>query len=365
MAKTIDVDTKTFVRFWLVILGFVAVGSFLALSWKGLTIIAFAIFLAIALSPLAKKIDQIDKRKSRKNLSSIVSVVLVVLGVVAVIGFVAPVVISETTKFASEIPGQMDKVLNSDTINEIGTRIGISDLKAQIIDAIRNASQSIIGNLSGFAVDSVSAIGNILTAGVLVIVLTIFFMLEGPSVMESFWKAIGKRTNGDTVGAYSKLTSRMAHVISKYVSGQITVALLDGLVTCLTVFILSIIFRFSAGLAIPMGLLAVVLYLIPMFGPIITCVVATLLIFMSSPIAAIVFLVFYIIYEQIENNAISPKIQGNGLDLPPLVILCSIVIGMYAFGLLGTIIAIPIAGCIKVLIEEYPELKKLHSGEQA
>ena len=70
-----------------------------------------------------------------------------------------------------------------------------------------------------------------------------------------------------------------------------------------------------------------------------------------------IFMVVYIIYAQIENNAIAPKIQGNALDLPAVVILCAITIGMYMFGLLGAIIAIPIAGCIKVLVDEYPNIR--------
>ena len=106
-----------------------------------------------------------------------------------------------------------------------------------------------------------------------------------------------------------------------------------------------------------MGLLALVFYLIPMFGPIISCVLITLLLLFSSPVAAIIFVIFYIIYAQIENNLIAPKIQGDALNLPTALILTAIVIGMYMFGLVGAIIAIPIAGCIKVILEEIPRLR--------
>ena len=83
----------------------------------------------------------------------------------------------------------------------------------------------------------------------------------------------------------------------------------------------------------------------------------TILLFFSNPAAALVFAIVYIIYAQIENNIISPKIQGDALNLQPVVILCAITIGMYMFGLLGAIIAIPIAGCIRVLVDEYPNIK--------
>ena len=76
-----------------------------------------------------------------------------------------------------------------------------------------------------------------------------------------------------------------------------------------------------------------------------------------------IFLIFYIIYAQIENNLIAPKLQGNALNLPAAVILIAITIGMYMFGLVGAIVAIPIAGCIKVAIEEWPDLREATRGE--
>ena len=100
-----------------------------------------------------------------------------------------------------------------------------------------------------------------------------------------------------------------------------------------------------------------VFYLIPMFGPILSCGLITLVLLFSSPVAALIFLVFYIVYAQIENNIIAPKIQGGALNLPATIILVAIIIGMNLFGLLGAIIAIPIAGCIRVLIEELPNLR--------
>ena len=68
-------------------------------------------------------------------------------------------------------------------------------------------------------------------------------------------------------------------------------------------------------------------------------------------------MLLYIIYAQFENNLIAPKIQGNAYDLMPVTILCAIVIGVYMFGLIGAIIAIPIVGFVKILIEEYPKIK--------
>ena len=90
-----------------------------------------------------------------------------------------------------------------------------------------------------------------------------------------------------------------------------------------------------------------------MFGSFIGGAIVALLLGFNVMWAGIVFIIYTIIYLQIESNIISPKIQGKGMNLPALVILSAVTIGVYTFGLVGAIISIPIAGCIKVLIEEY------------
>ena len=190
------------------------------------------------------------------------------------------------------------------------------------------------------------------------LILTLLFLLEGPGMIESFWNKIGARDKDNkSVSVAKRIVGKMANVVSIYVSRQVVVAILDGCASTIIVFILSLVFGFSQSLALPMGMITMTFYLIPMFGQFIGGTLVTILLFFSSPIAGAVFAVIYIIYAQIENNIIAPKIQGDALKLKPVIILCAIVIGMYMFGLLGAIIAIPIAGCIRVLAEEYPNIK--------
>lgn len=359
MSRKIEVDTRTFVKFWLVILAFALIALLIWKALSGIIIVLIAAFFAIALKPLSNKIDSIDKRKKRSSLSSIVAVVLVVLGVTAIISLAAPVIINETSKFVGQIPDILSNGLRGGAIDNLGHMIGIDNLSDQIINTFKDFSNSIVSNFSNLAMTSVTTVANFLTSAVLVIVLTILFLLQGPALMDKFWVSMSVKNDKRTAVA-KHIVERMAEVVAKYVSGQLTVAIIDGVVVALSIMVLSLIFGFSMGLAVPMGLIAIVLYMIPMFGPIITCVIVSLLLFLSSPWSGLAFAIFYILYEQIANNVISPKIQGKGMALPPLVILIAITIGMYTFGLIGTIVAIPIAGCIKVLLEEYPNLKALN-----
>jgi predicted PurR-regulated permease PerM len=113
-----------------------------------------------------------------------------------------------------------------------------------------------------------------------------------------------------------------------------------------------------ANLALPTIAIAFILSLIPMFGATIAGILVSLLLLFNDVTGGIAFAIYFVIYQQIENNFISPTIQSKKVELSALVVLASVTIGLYVFGLAGGIISIPIAGCIKVLIDEYLEHAK-------
>lgn len=356
MSRAIEVDTKTFVRFWLVILGFGLLALFVWKAWESLVMIGVALFLAVAIRPLAQRINHLTKKDHAMS-SSVIAYALVIGFLGIIVALVGPVVVEQTTQFVQQLPSTFEHTLGGwDGINNFGRTLGIDNLQDEILKNLQAFSSSFVSNFGNTIVVSVGAIAQILTNIILTIVLTLFFSLEGPRIIESFWKMLEGKHKNLEVRAYQRLTQRMVDVFSTYVSHQAMVAFLDGLVVTVAVLILAVLFGFPGSLALPMGLLALVFYLIPMFGPIISCGLITLILLFSSPVAAFVFLVFYIIYAQIENNVIAPKIQGNALNLPATIVLVAIIIGMNVFGLIGAIIAIPIAGCIKVVLEELPSL---------
>lgn len=346
----IEVETKTFIRFWLVILGFAAAGFILYKAMTGLFILGAALFLAIAISPLVNKLANIIPGEGRK-LPIALSYLLVVGFLVAFVSIVSPVVIDQSIKFAKNLPSIIESTpITSNSINEFGNTIGIDNLRGQLIHAIQNFSSDFVANIGNHLMTSIGALGDFISKLILVLMLALFILIEGPDILHQFWSNF--RTNNRIMRA-KRIFERMSKVITKYVSNAITVAFINATATALTVFILSQIFKFSADLALPFGLITGAFSLIPMFGSIIGgSIVAILLAFNALP-AGIVFFIYTVIYLQVEANFISPKIQGKGLQLPALVVLASVTLGVYTFGLVGAIISIPIAGCIKVLLEEY------------
>ena len=95
-----------------------------------------------------------------------------------------------------------------------------------------------------------------------------------------------------------------------------------------------------------------------MFGATIAGILVALMLILNNVTAAIVYVIFFVIYQQIENNLISPAIQAKKVELSALIILISVTLGVYIAGVFGGIIAIPIAGAIKILLEEYLQSRK-------
>lgn len=364
MSKLIETDTRTFVKFWSIPLVIAIILLIFYQALEGLIVIGISIFLALALKPLVRKVNgfftkHFGTEKKHQTASAVLAYIIVVVVVGGIIAIVGPVVISETSKFIQQAPEMFEKNFGGwEGINNFGKTFGIADLHSEIVNGLNSLSQNLLGQFGSNFVASVSGFTDVAMKVVLVLVLTLLFLLEGPALITAFWKSMSSgEENKKPMQVLQRVLSKMANVVSTYVSRQLAVAALDGCASALIVFILSLFTGISSSLAIPMGMITMTFYMIPMFGQFIGGTLVTLVLLTSSVPAGIIFVVVYIIYAQIENNLISPKIQGNALNLPPVMILCAVTIGMYMFGLLGAIIAIPIAGCIRVLMDEYPNIK--------
>ena len=369
--QIVEIETKTFIRFWLVVLGIGLIIFFIIKASEALAIIGIAALLAIAIHPLAIKVDTIIGKKTQARLASVLAYIIVILIIASIVAVIAPVIITEFAKFVSSLP---DTVKNADlsALNEIAKSVGIENLSAQIVEALEDFSKTILSGFGTGVVSGISILGGIVGKAVITLILTLFFLLDGPELMESLWNKLGakhskkelKEEKDPDVRAITEsrvIVRKMSRVISTFFAKQVTVAIMDGCFAAISVLILSWIFGVGTHLAIPMGLITMTFYLIPMFGQVIGGGIVTLLLAFNNPIMAILWLVIYIIYAAIEVNGLAPMIQGNALNLRPVIILMAMVIGTYMFGLFGAIIAIPIAGCIKVLIEEYPTIRTLRA----
>lgn len=351
MKLHIEIDTRTFVRFWLVVIGFIFVIYLLYLSRSALVILASAAFLAVALSGPVNFISKHIPGRSRVGATAL-AFLAVVLFLSAFLFVVVPPVVQQTLKLASSAP----QLVQSATEQSVGIRNFIDEYQLQpqidiALDDIKQQSSSWLSNFSSGVIAQVGSFFSLLGAIVLTLVLTFLMLIEGPQWMQRIWRLYDDK---DKMQAHRSIVSRMQRVVAGYVSGQLTVSGIGALATGLIVFCISMFDgAVDSNLAPPAIAIAFVLSLIPMFGATIGGTLIALLLLINSIPAGIIFAIFFIVYQQIENNYISPKIQSKYLKLSPLVVLGSVTVGLFLFGLAGGIISIPIAGIIKVLIEEY------------
>ena len=346
----VTVDTKTFIRFWLVILGFAAVGFLLFKAATGLLIIGAALFIALAINPLVRKLAKVIPGKGVKL--PIAIAYLIVIGCLsAFLAIVIPTIVNETVNFARNLPETVKTVSGSlGWLDDFGKSIGVENLQGEIVNNVQNISSSIVKDFSANFASSIGAFAGFIAAFILVLILALFMLTEGPAIIEHFWANF----KGDPQSEHAhRVFDRMADVVSKYVSNALMVGLINACCTATMVFVLALFFRLDPGLALPFGLITGVFSLIPMFGSFIGGTLVAILLAFNIWGAGLAFFIYTIIYLQIEANVISPKIQGKGLQLPALAVLAAVTVGVYMFGIPGAIISIPVAGCIKVLIEEY------------
>ena len=350
MKENINIDTKTFIRFWLVVIGFGLLALAIYKSLSALIIIGFSFFLAIALNPPVSRIAKALSSKSRVISTAIAYVVVIsALGVFAFL--VVPPVFEQTSKFVQTVPSLLD----SATTQYSGVRKFAANYKLEpqfdeVVNSIKSGANQFA---SGFGANLIAGIGSILsilTSAIIVLALTFLMLVEGPVWMNRIWDLY---KNQNRMAHHRATVNKMYSVITSYVAGQLTISAIDGLLAGTVVFILSLTLGTSASLIIPTVAIMFVLSLIPFFGATVGAVFVSLVLAIHSPTVGIIFMIYFLLYQQVEGSFIAPKIQGKKLNLSPLIVLISIIVGLVLFGIVGSIISIPIAGCVKILLDNY------------
>ena len=321
-----------------VLLGVAAVIGFLVLAQGALTLIAISIFIALALDP---GVRFFEKKRGQARPLAVASVGSIALILLALLGLVfIPLLVEQVARFVDSVPGMVAAISGGDG------PLGFLERDYHVVEHVERSISGLGADLlAGGAEPVLSLLGGVaasLVGAMLIIFLTMFMLLEGPDWRSRLIRLVPAQARPRT----RRIAAAVYEAIGGFVTGNLLASFLGGIVATLILLILGVPF------ALPVGLLVAIVELIPFIGPFIAIALCSLVALAQGPVTAVIVLVALIIYHVIEGNTLRPLIYGRRLELSPLVVLIAILIGSEVAGILGALVALPVAGSIQAVIRE-------------
>ncbi|MET7707522.1 AI-2E family transporter [Micromonospora sp. NPDC005413] len=335
-------DDRVTARRTLIVIGLVlATAVALAFVYATRRVLVWAVvaaFFAVALKPL---VDRLQRRFVRRRA---LATLLVFLAVFVLLAIVAALILvplfDELGRFADRAPELLrDARAGHGRLGQLLERTGAHRYVSEHSDQLRGFGdrlrQPAVGVLRGI-VETVAGL-------VTVIVLAYLMVLEAPRITRGMLAAAGDG-QGERLRRVGRQVSR---AVTGYLSGNLLISVLCGALTFLVLTLTGV--PFAAVLAV----LVAVTDLIPLVGATLGAVIATGSGFLHSPTAGVVVLVFFVVYQQVENHLLQPLILSRAVRLNPLTVLVSVLLAAELAGLIGALLAIPAAGIVQTLLREY------------
>ncbi len=301
-------------------------------------LIIIALFLAIGLNPAVEVIRA-------RGISRTRAVTIIFIGVVLFVGFfvwlVIPPVVSQGSQLIRHAPTLLEDLKQNSTIATLNDNYGIIDTLTKKLASVTSDGTLLISAFGG-----VVGVGKTVLSGTFsaltVLILTLYFLSSLPQII-----SMGLRlTPASRRDRIARLTDGILSRIGTYIGSQITVAF----ITAFYILILTA----ALGLPSPFALAMVVfiLDLLPLIGHSIGIVLITVVALTQSPLTALLTFLGYALYIQIENYIITPRIMRRSLSVPGLVTIISALIGATLLGLVGALLAVPLAASALLILDE-------------
>jgi predicted PurR-regulated permease PerM len=324
------------------VLGALIVIKFIALAQAGLTLMAIALFISLALDPA---VNFFARRISRGW--AVGSVLVLALLLAALIGLVlAPPLVDQVSKFVDSLPK-----LVADLTKGHGP-LGFLETKYQVVEKVKSATGGKgSGALTGAAspvLDVVKGVASTVIGALLIFFLTLFMLLEGPEWRDRFMGLIpeGRRAPVERVSA------GIYKSVSGFVIGNLLASVLAGFVATIILVVAGVPY------AVPVGLFVVLIELVPYLGPLVATIVMAAVALTQGLVPAVIVVALIVTYHMIEGHSLRPMIYGRAVDLSPLAVLIAIILGTEVAGILGALAAIPVAGAFQLILAEVMEHRK-------
>jgi predicted PurR-regulated permease PerM len=322
-----------------------AVVALLYLLYRIRSVVALvfiAIFIAVA---LGRPVDFFE-RLGLKRWLAILTTYLAMLAAVVVVGLlVVPPIVNETNRFVTNVPNYVDDLQKNKTIRDYDRKYHVTEKLREGALKLPTKLGDAVGALQTVTVGVFSALVQLIT----VLVMTFFMLLDGRRAIDWVFRELGPARGP----RYRRIADDVYRSVGGYVVGNLFISLLAGLGTWLVLTILGVPF------AVPLAVLMAFLDLIPLVGATIAGILIGIVAAIHNfPGDLIVWAIYLIVYQQVENNVVQPFVYRKTVQLHPLVVIVAVLIGASLMGILGALVAIPVAGAIQIFARDWWQLRK-------
>ena len=331
---------RAILRVVLVVVAVVVTLLLMYLVRKPLTWIFIAAFLAIALSgPIT-----LLSRHMRRGFAVAIVYVLLILTPFALIGLLIPPVVTQANNLVQNLPEYAEEV--TQFVNENDRLRQLQD-DYDITGKLEEQAGKLparLGDAAGVLGDIGVGLVNSIFAAVTIIVLSLFILSSGRKFLDGWIREY----QPEREEWWHNLFARIGTAIGNYVAGALLQATVAGVTSWIMLLILGVDY------ALPLAVIVFLLDLIPLVGATLGAIIVGIVtLFSDFPVDTIIWAVFAIVYQQVENNVIQPRIQARAVQLDPLIVLTSVLFGSALFGVLGALLAIPVAAALQITYREY------------
>ncbi|MEJ7795324.1 MAG: AI-2E family transporter [Nocardioides sp.] len=310
-------------------------GSALLSVSSYLVLIVVAMFLAAGLNP---SVEFFMNRGLKRAYAVLVVITAVLVAVTLFVLAIVPVITDQIAAITENAPGWFDQLQSNQQVQQLDEKYDIIS-KAKDYVANGDFASGVFGGVLGVGLAVLSALANTF----IIVVLTLYFLSSLNTTKDAMYR-LAPASRRDRV---AKLGDQVIRSVGAYVSGAFVVAMIAG--------ITSLIFLFIVGLgeyAVALAFVVALLDVIPMIGATLGAVVVTAIGFATDPTIGIACLIFYVIYQQLENYVLYPRVMSRAVDIPGSVTVIAALIGAGLLGVVGALLAIPTAAAILMLTRE-------------
>jgi predicted PurR-regulated permease PerM len=328
--------TRTVVRLVLTVVATLALLYMLYQVRSVLLLVFIAVFLAVALGP---GVGFFRRRGVPRGLSILLVYVLLASGIVGVGLLIVPPIVTQVDQLAKDIPGYVQDLRNNKQFRKYDDKYHISDKINEQAAKLPSHLGDAAGALKSITVGVFGALVQLVT----VLTMTFFLLLDGERLAGFLLRLRGPEHEE----RYRAIASDVYRSIAGYVAGNLMISVVAGLVAYITMLILDVPF------AVPLAVLMAFLDLIPLVGATLGgLAIGIVTAFHDFPTDTIIWAVVFIVYQQIENNVIQPVVYRKTVNVPPLMVIVAILIGGSLLGILGALVAIPIAATVQIVVRD-------------